>query len=495
MKNKAALVISILTILVCVGNLFAENRALIVGIADYGHPRLNLRGPRIDVELTKRMALALGFKESQIRTLLDKKATRDNILKALAEWCIKGVGPGDKVLIYFSGHGAQVPDFNGDEDDLCDEALVAADVVQKHALAFIVDDLLNRYLSRSKSKEILVILDCCHSGTGTKGMVTEAAAQANEFYAYGKMIMKGDCRCNQPVNMKSLRVIGEKSGGKVNHITLTAAAQNEVARAAMRPGRGSLFTQSLFYEVSSRKGPISFQELRDRVAEKIRIVSEAFHISPHTPQLEGNPRWFKKDFKAFIRQPLDTAAEQQYNGAVMQSGSMVQLFNRMLINSSFDVRIKAKKQDYKLGEKIRFSVISTKKGYLNLIELSPSGDVVVLFPNQYSTANAVTPWQTLKVPDSIGGFHFVAQPPLGSSRVVALVTPAPLNLYTEPVGKLAGKFKTILAGEFQLLKQAMHTRAIGVVPDKPDRHPTAGKPSGTGIREYGAADIVIKVEK
>ncbi len=39
------------------------------------------------------------------------------------------IAAGDQIVIYMSGHGTQIPDDNGDEDDGFDEALPAVDAV------------------------------------------------------------------------------------------------------------------------------------------------------------------------------------------------------------------------------------------------------------------------------------------------------------------------------------------------------------------------------
>jgi hypothetical protein len=62
--------------------------------------------------------------------------------------------------VYFSGHGGQVSDLNGDEDDGMDEAMVFPD-------GYIIDDDLSLILRRNCSgiTRVLLLTDCCHSGT------------------------------------------------------------------------------------------------------------------------------------------------------------------------------------------------------------------------------------------------------------------------------------------------------------------------------------------
>lgn len=67
------------------------------------------------------------------------------------------------VFVSFSGHGTQVWDYSGDEEDGRDECLCPSDF-QKSGL--IRDDELNRYFERmSHTVRVSVLIDACHSAT------------------------------------------------------------------------------------------------------------------------------------------------------------------------------------------------------------------------------------------------------------------------------------------------------------------------------------------
>lgn len=63
-------------------------------------------------------------------------------------------------LCYYSGHGAQVKDKDGDENDGYDEAMIFVD-------GYIIDDALIEMIYKHKNKNcrFIGISDCCHSGT------------------------------------------------------------------------------------------------------------------------------------------------------------------------------------------------------------------------------------------------------------------------------------------------------------------------------------------
>ena len=84
----------------------AEQRALLVGVGEYADPVNNL--PAIDLDLDRMWdtLIVMGFKESQIHTLLDEQATSSRVKSEIGGWLTKGVQPTDRVIFYFSGHGA-----------------------------------------------------------------------------------------------------------------------------------------------------------------------------------------------------------------------------------------------------------------------------------------------------------------------------------------------------------------------------------------------------
>ena len=87
----------------------------------------HLFGSLNDVAAMKQiLATRWGFPDENIRTLTDQQATRAAILAAMRD-IVRESGPNDTVFIHYSGHGSQVQDLNGDEDDGLDETLVPWD--------------------------------------------------------------------------------------------------------------------------------------------------------------------------------------------------------------------------------------------------------------------------------------------------------------------------------------------------------------------------------
>ena len=116
-------------------------------------------GPLAACEFDAHDMAALAQSRGMKSTLLiTKKATRANLLAALRK-AAKALGAGDFFFMSFSGHGGQVPDVSGEEDDKQDETWCLFD-------GQLIDDELYYELSQFKAGvRLFVVSDSCHSGT------------------------------------------------------------------------------------------------------------------------------------------------------------------------------------------------------------------------------------------------------------------------------------------------------------------------------------------
>lgn len=159
----------------CAALLFSNaaqaDRALLIGVDDYAAPEVpDLKGAKNDVAAVEKMLVErLGFGPGDISRLTDQDATKAGILREIETWLINGTQPGDRVFLYFSGHGTQTKDLDGDEpEDQLDEALAPHDYAGPSTL--ITDDVLNRLLARLRDRRVTVIIDACNSGTISRGI-------------------------------------------------------------------------------------------------------------------------------------------------------------------------------------------------------------------------------------------------------------------------------------------------------------------------------------
>jgi hypothetical protein len=173
--------------------VLAENTprklALLVGITEYPtHKRITskLRGCVNDVRMQQELLIhRFGFDPEDIITLhseqrLDElKPTRKNILHYFEKHLIEKAEPGSVVVFHFSGHGSRLRDpksiANCSNEELSFTDLNSSLVVLDDSHNKLAPDIMGRTLFllrlalQEKTKNVMMLLDCCHSGGGTRG--------------------------------------------------------------------------------------------------------------------------------------------------------------------------------------------------------------------------------------------------------------------------------------------------------------------------------------
>jgi len=149
-----------------------EKYALVIGINDYinlGEDDGDLLGCENDAQLMKSVLVNYyGFKEENVILLLSQEATKEKIREAFFSHLVNKCKEGDTSVFFYSGHGSQVEDLNGDESDSCDEALCPADIEMFGIKNYIIDDEFGEWIGQVKTDNFTIILDSCFSGTATK---------------------------------------------------------------------------------------------------------------------------------------------------------------------------------------------------------------------------------------------------------------------------------------------------------------------------------------
>ena len=151
-------------------------RALVIGLGEQQDKAWNKINGDKDVPLVQTMLKNAGFKS--VTTLVNRQATKVGIVgafKRLTASCKQG----DVVYVHYSGHGQQMTDVHNDEKDGLDECWIPYDACRKananyHGEKHLTDDELNVYLNAIRNKigangKLLVAIDACHSGDGTRG--------------------------------------------------------------------------------------------------------------------------------------------------------------------------------------------------------------------------------------------------------------------------------------------------------------------------------------
>ncbi len=229
---------------------FPRGHAIVIGITAYDDARLTL--PRAVSDDARDVAALLaspscGYDPADVQLLLDGDASLARIRSALAGIATRAALD-DTVIVFFSGHGAQLPDGS---------ALVPADADLRHPEATLLFDTeLSNALERIPSRRLLVMIDACH------------AAGAARF----KAGYSGD---SPPLGFSTKALTGLAEGsGRV----LIASCRESETSVVLGGARNSLFTEHLLGALRGRArtrgdGLVRVFETFNYVAERVRAAA------------------------------------------------------------------------------------------------------------------------------------------------------------------------------------------------------------------------------
>jgi metacaspase-1 len=207
-------------------------RAVLVGIDHYERSDIPmLHGCVNDVALVRDLLKGgFGLSNEDIRIVANGRATRKNILSRL-EAMIAASEPGDVAVFYFSGHGSQIRDRNGDElSDGLDEIICPYDMDWDRE-TYIVDDDLDALFDTIPPDILLeAFFDCCFWGAGSRELVSPARPQA----------LRGDVRYIPPPFDIAARAEGEEDRLEIHRLReCDCFAERNVMWAASREGQSA----------------------------------------------------------------------------------------------------------------------------------------------------------------------------------------------------------------------------------------------------------------
>ena len=150
--------------------------ALIVASDQYTDPGLRrLRAPASDARALAAVLRDPGIGDFEVRTLLNEPAHEVNL--AVEEF-FADRRPGDLLLVHFSGHGVK------DEDG---ELYFAAanTVLGRLGATAVAAEFVSRRMNRSRSRRVVLLLDCCYAGAFERGLVARAGVEMGIEQQFG----------------------------------------------------------------------------------------------------------------------------------------------------------------------------------------------------------------------------------------------------------------------------------------------------------------------
>ena len=404
----------------------AGDRALLIGINQYQNTR-SLHGAHNDVASFRSLLTGrLGFKADEIKELKDVDATHDGILAAIDNWLVDGSTAGDRVVLYYSGHGDQTPDRNGDEPDRQDEALVAHDG-SADGKNFVLDDEIRAKLDKLAGREVLAVFDSCHSGTVTRAAFEESGDAMAKTPDWQHPGIRGAARVPDLNHQKEAGFV--TGGGNVVAFFAVSPNQTALEAASKTPNAHGVFTAA-FVEGANLKADkngdrqVSYAELLDYVRERSKAYCDSQGCGLGlTPDKDYDETKAGQNFLSFGRAtPAAPATPAQAAEAILPHGNDANLSLSIKPGNSL-----------RLGEPVYYQFRTEKAGKLVIFDLDANGKMTQLFPaavpahapaacrKSMALADRVPAGLSLRLPDDCMGIRFTAQEPTGPGKVVAVL--------------------------------------------------------------------------
>lgn len=443
----------------------AADKALVIGIGTYANlpEKMFLEGPKNDVPLIEKLLKEkLGYSADSIRVLRDEQATRAAILSSIDEWLVNGTQPGDRVYFYFSGHGLQVKDVSGDEEDGLDEALSTYDIVAGDGdwSNVILDDEIDVMLAKLKDRAVTIVIDACHSGTISRSLST----QVGDAMESARFLPRPHAKPVEAVKMRGLRIdvamVDKAETAKQSGVEAWSAASSyQVAWDDTRlppEERHGVFTLSYVngHDIaaadSNGNGIVSNAELLEFVKKQSQTYCAAqTQCQGLDPQLEVNYALLG----ASAINPTTTAGQYQQpqtGGETQQTPDYGKVEEVKVENTqqtayvaanpvdavgdilgksqTGDVKVALSSDYLKSGDSFRISVTSATGGHLILYDVDKDGKATQIFPNEAARKiTRLAPGTPITIPDDYYGFDFEAEGP-SENVLVAIVVADDLDL-------------------------------------------------------------------
>lgn len=291
--------------LASVGIVIAETHALLVGVS--GYPSLpeqrRLRGPANDVLLMQESLRKSGVSSDRITVLADSvpgsKAlpTRKNILDALAT-VSRSAKPKDWVVVYFSGHGSQQPQYYAGkgykEPDGLDEIFLPYDVsgwdgkIGKVTGALVDDDIGLAFAAITRRGiNLWAIFDTCHAGDMSKGarLVVDSVDEAPKW----RYVAPSELGIPSELMSRARQASAKRPSQVLSGANSTHAKGAAKAEPKAKGGQFVAFYSSQSNESSAEESlPDLLAEPLNKPGKKRRFGAFTWHLAQAIPQWQGS---------------------------------------------------------------------------------------------------------------------------------------------------------------------------------------------------------------
>lgn len=268
------------------GNIYA----LLVGIDNYPPGIAPLSGCINDIEAIEAY-LRERVANCQIKILKNEQSTYQAIVDGFRTH-LRQAGEADTALFYYAGHGSQEmapPEFWAVEPDRMNETLVCYDARVEGGKALADKELAKLVAEVAENNpHIAVIMDCCHSGSGTRNPFQEVAERRLEPDLRVRPI---ESYLVSPAEVEAMAPTtrdpeARPSGWQLprgRHVLLAACRNSQTAKEYNGGGqRRGAFSYYLGETLKTTNGNLSYRDVFERASALVQTK-----VADQHPQLEA----------------------------------------------------------------------------------------------------------------------------------------------------------------------------------------------------------------
>lgn len=370
----------------------SADRAVVIGIGEY--PELNhpvmLDGPGNDAKAFRDFLVeSQGFAADEVTLLINAQASSEAITTAMIDKLISETTPDDRVVFYFAGLGARVPDPSVNDGDGLKEVILAYDAPS--VLGNIPRDAIGDILDVIPDHNVTVLIDAGFDNVELSGPTGAASPRATSLGA-------------TTLGIKSYAEAAFGTG-TVDRAVWNAAAPGQTAWET--GGRG-VFTKAFIEGVSTGaadangNGTVTNAELLTFLRARSQDWCE---VDPDctakgndlTPHFEGPVQ--DQVLVETVVQPEPTAPKETKKTVLPVSnldakalsykdtlGFVTDLFTP---SNAAKLRLAMSHSgSLKIGDTVTFTIDTERAGTLVLLDVNPNGELAQVYPSSLSRAGA-----------------------------------------------------------------------------------------------------------
>jgi len=419
-----------------------NRHALIVGVGTYeADPARKVEPlPGVKHDMLNALVVARYLQVPIENTTLvkDEAATRDGVAAALSELSAR-MNPGDRVFIYWAGHGSRSLDA---AEGACVESLVPFDL----------KDVSNRDFAAwvkpigDKADKMLVMFDACHSAgvaDASRSLGTlrpRSAASADACRIPSNVRTRSFSSAVRDVGLSAADVVHVASA-RSDEVSFEDSATGGLATTALRDCLGGDAIDK------DGSGAVTMTEVAACVQAKVDLKMAPFPrlVASHLT-LSGNASFVPALFAAPA--PLSAGSTSAAPVGVVGIDDVVQEIYQQR-DAKWTVQAVSSRNRVKIGDFLPdWSVTSERDGYLYVVMVgSDRQSLYLLFPNDLDQGNRMAAQRTVTIPRPPWALR--AAGPAGNDEILVIVTDGPRDLsalagtktvsFTKPLTDAAGR--------------------------------------------------------